>query len=515
MFGNNLVRRNVARSVMDLSSRLNMFWKSSRSPHALAVSTPASVFCPGRNCLDVVQAGRASVLVDGMDYFHHLENSLRRARHSIIIIGWDFDGRIRLRPQVSEAESPPLGPLLRELVETMPELSVRILVWSISVLHGPSAVAPALFGSDWQHHPRSQFKFDTQHPFYGSHHQKIVGIDGAIAFVGGMDLTVRRWDTPDHLPDDSRRIDCDGEPYPPVHDVQMVFDGDAAAKVCSMAGERWRAATGEFPGDGTSQDRKRDRRIEGPWPDGLTPDFRLPAIAIARTEPAYAGHTEIRESSVQALDMIAAAEHSIYIEAQYLTAKSVGAALSRRLKARTGPDIIIVMTQKSRGLLERFAMSENRDRLIRRLARADRFRRLRVFYPVVPLGSGEIEVLVHAKLLIIDDRLIRVGSSNLNNRSIGLDTECDVAIEAKHPMDRSAIAGIRNRLLAEHLDCREDEVDAAVKEAGLLAAVDRLNRNRRRLRPFELHKPGGSFRSIPGTRFLDPVRMLRLPWPFR
>lgn len=500
---------------MDLSSRLNMFWKSSRSRPALAVSRPTSVFCPGRNCLDVAQANRASVLVDGMDYFRHLESSFRRARHSIIIIGWDFDGRIRLRPQVSEAESPPLGLLLRELVEAKPELCVHILVWSISVLHGPSAIAPALFGSDWQHHPRIQLKFDTEHPFYGSHHQKIVCIDGALAFVGGMDLTVRRWDTQDHLADDSRRTDCDGKRYPPVHDVQMVFDGEAAVKMCAMAGERWRGATGNLPGVGISQGGSPERKTERPWPDDLMPDFCLPAIAIARTEPAYAGHTEIRESSVQTLDMIAAAERSIYIEAQYLTARTVGAALSRRLKARNGPDVVIVMTQKSRGLLERFAMSENRDRLIRRLTRSDRFGRLRVFYPVVPEGSSEIEVLVHAKLLIVDDRMIRVGSSNLNNRSIGLDTECDVAIEAKSPTDRSAIAGIRNRLLAEHLGCRESEVDTAVKEAGLVAAVDRLNCNRRRLRPFEMRKPGGPFHSIPGTRFLDPVRMFRWPWPFR
>lgn len=199
--------------------------------------------------------------------------------------------------------------------------------------------------------------------------------------------------------------------------------------------------------------------------------------------------------------MIAAAERSIYIEAQYLTARTVGAALSRRLKARNGPDVVIVMTQKSRELLERFAMSENRDRLIRRLTRSDRFGRLRVFYPVVPERSSEIEVLVHAKLLIVDDRMIRVGSSNLNNRSIGLDTECDVAIEAKSPTDRSAIAGIRNRLLAEHLGCRESEVDTAGQGGRPGCRCRSAQCNRRRLRPFEMRKPGGPFHSIPGTRF--------------
>lgn len=474
------------------------------------------MFCPGRNCRDAVRAERAAVLIDGADYFRHLESSLRRARRSIIIIGWDFDGRIRLRPQAGDDASPPLGPLLRALVEEKPELHVHILIWSVSVLHGPSAIAPALFGSEWQEHPRIRVKLDTRHPIYGSHHQKIVCVDGAIAFVGGIDLTVRRWDTQEHLAQDPRRLDCDGEPYAPVHDVQMVFDGSAAAAMCATAAERWRSATGEPPGgDADSPAPVRRGGTDDPWPEALPPDFHPAAAAIARTEPAYDGRAEIRESAALALDMIATAERSVYIETQYLTARSIGAALSRRLKARNGPDIVIVMTRESRGLLERLAMSENRDRLIRRLARADRFGRLRVLYPVVPGPDGDVEVFVHSKLIIADDRLIRIGSSNLNNRSIGLDTECDVAIEAGTPADRRAIAGIRNRLLAEHLDCAVDAVDAAIAAEGLVAALDRLNRNPRGLRSFDVSAPGGPFRPILGTQFLDPERILRLPWPFR
>lgn len=505
--------RSVARSVMSLSVRWNAFWKGDR-PRPTSARNPASMFCPGRNCVEVATADRVAVLVDGAEYFRHLESSLRQARRSITIIGWDFDGRIRLRPQADDRESPPLGPLLRALVEANPQLVIQILVWSISVLHGPSAIVPALFGSDWQDHPRIQVKFDTRHPFYGSNHQKIVCIDGAIAFVGGMDLTVERWDTPEHAADDPRRIDCDGERYPPVHDIQMVFDGSAAAAMCAMATERWQLAAGE-QGESAASLTNAIEEADAPWPDGLPPEFRSAALAIARTEPAYAGRYEIRESSTLALDMIAAAKHSVYIEAQYLTAKRIGAALSKQLKKAGGPDVVIVMTRKSRGLLERLAMSENRDRLMRRLVRADRFGRLRVLYPVVPGTAEEVEVLIHSKLIIIDDRAIRVGSSNLNNRSIGLDTECDVALEAVDPETRKAIAGIRNRLLAEHLDCRIDEIETAITAGGLANAVDRLNCKPRGLRSFGASAAQGPFRPILGTRFLDPERIFRLPWPFR
>lgn len=92
-----------------------------------------------------------------------------------------------------------------------------------------------------------------------------------------------------------------------------------------------------------------------------------------------------------------------------------------------------------------------RARLLQRLRTADRFGRLHVYAPVVP-GLGEAHLHVHAKVLIVDDRLVRVGSANLNNRSMGLDTECDLMIEAgSDTQTQKAIAHFRNRLVGEHL----------------------------------------------------------------
>ena len=161
-----------------------------------AVSTPSAgrILQPGRNCWRISRAAKAAVMSDGGPYFAHLEDALRQAKRSVMIVGWDFDGRIRLRPDASPEESPELGPLLRSLVEARPELEIRILVWSVAVLHAPGAPLPLLFGAEWQEHPRITLKLDTRHPLYAAHHQKIVCIDGGLAFVGGIDLTVRRWD---------------------------------------------------------------------------------------------------------------------------------------------------------------------------------------------------------------------------------------------------------------------------------------------------------------------------------
>ena len=216
---------------------------------------------PGGNRGSLGTAGRAALLVDGESYFSALEAALRNARRSIFIIGWDFDARISLTPQ--RPGSPTLGALLRECVENQPELQLNILVWSISVVHGPSAMLPNLIGAGWEDHPRIRFKLDDHHPLYGAHHQKIVCIDGVIAFVGGMDLTLRRWDQRGHAIPCAHRIDVDGKPYPPVHDVQMLVDGEAATALCRLAHDRWRNAIGE---DLSSAD--------APFPDDPWPSAR-------------------------------------------------------------------------------------------------------------------------------------------------------------------------------------------------------------------------------------------------
>ena len=150
-------------------------------------------------------------------------------------------------------------------------------------------------------------------------------------------------------------------------------------------------------------------------------------------------------------------------------------------------------------------MARNRDRLIRRLRDADRFERLRIMYAVVPGADGsECEVLIHSKVLIVDDTFVRIGSSNLNNRSEAMDMECDVAVEAACAGERRAIAALRDRLLGEHLDAAPSAVAAAMRHGSLTGAIDRLNRRARGLRPFSI--PAGGTAPLPGTALLDPKR---------
>jgi phosphatidylserine/phosphatidylglycerophosphate/cardiolipin synthase-like enzyme len=463
---------------------------------------------PGRNCWRVSEAGKGAVLIDGSPYFAHLEDALRQAEQSILIVGWDFDGSIRLRPDLPPETSPPLGQLLRSLVETRPQLEIHILVWSVAVVHAPGDPLPLLFGAEWQDHPRIRLKLDTRHPIYAAHHQKIVCVDGSLAFVGGIDLTLRRWDRHPHMVDDPARTQPDGTPYGPVHDVQMVVQGEAAKAVCALASNRWKNATGEELPKPSPQDI---------WPRGLQEDFIATTVAIARTAPACNNEPPITEGATLAVDALKAARHIIYIEAQYMTAAYIGDVLAESLRQETGPEIVAVMTHSSRGLIERFLMGRNRDRLIRRLKRADRYGRLLVCYPVVPKADGRPQqVLVHSKLIIVDDTFLRVGSSNLNNRSFGLDTEADLAIEAATDVERATIVRLRNELVAEHLGSRAEAVAEIVARTGsLLEAIKSLNRDPCRLCPFEAMSGAGPTRPVFGTRLLDPKRPFEPLWFLR
>ncbi|MEO3384644.1 phospholipase D-like domain-containing protein [Mesorhizobium sp. CAU 1741] len=470
--------------------------------HDVADASQRSIVTPGRNAWRVEQATALAFLVDGQNYFKALDSVLRQARRCIRIIGWDFNPDILLRPGHSEET---LGALLRSLVEERPELEVRILVWSMGPIYSGHSLK--LFReSGWSSHPRIHLRFDTRHALRGSHHQKIVTVDDSTAFVGGIDLTGGRWDTREHKAQDDRRIKPDGEAYGPVHDVQTLVAGPAAGAVAELARWRWEKATGE-------QGEALVPSGEPAWPQDLPPDMRGCSVAIGRAVPALAGIGGRRETIKLTHDAIAAARRHIYIETQYLASFGVGEAIAKRLREPDGPEIAILVTSSSRGLLEQFVMAHNRDRLLRRLKKADRYGRLRVRYAVVPRkGGGDCEVLVHAKVLVVDDSFIRVGSSNLNNRSEGLDTECDIAVEAASDAERRAISAFRDRLLAEHLDVSVNEVSELMAKGSLVAVIDTLNTRARGLRRFRIDLEKGGTSPLPGTKLLDPKEPFR---PFK
>jgi phosphatidylserine/phosphatidylglycerophosphate/cardiolipin synthase-like enzyme/uncharacterized membrane protein YdjX (TVP38/TMEM64 family) len=447
-----------------------------------------SILDPTRNCWRMERAGRVAFLIDGAAYFDALVAAMARAQRSILIIAWDVNSRMRVRPGAAPTEHTDdpghaadrdelgdveFGPILDRLAAERPQLSIHILLWDYAPIYLFERQLLPRFWLDWHRHRRVHARLASDHPPGASHHQKIVVVDDAVAFVGGLDPTIARWDTRAHLPHDDKRRLPRGDLYQPFHDVQVAVDGDAARALAELARERWQRATGdELPATTVASD---------PWPPMLASDLEDVDVAIARTQPAWQGPPElgdvpevpeVREVEALYLDAIAAARESIYVENQYLTSRTICGALAGRLAEDDAPDILIVTPRQQSGRLERLTMGALRARRLEGLRAADRHGRLRVMSPVI----DGMEILVHGKVMVIDDRLVRIGSSNLSERSMCLDTECDLAIETRGG-DRvsAAIRSFRNGLLAEHLGATPDAVEQALAQHGrLIPAVESL-----------------------------------------
>src|ERR1051325_5006530 len=465
---------------------------------ALRNDAAPAICVAGRNCWRIEKANRAGFLIDADAYYRALAAAFERARRYILLAGWQLDSRFRLLRE--DQESPCFGDFLHLLLRRNPKLNIYLLVWDFALVYATDREIIPLYSHPWRTHRRLHFLLDNSHPLGASHHQKNVVIDAAVGFAGGLDIADRRWDTPAHAANDPRRVDASDRPSPPTHDVQMIVGGDAAAALGDLVKEHWcRAAGRRF--------RNPSGRPGDPWPPHVEPELRDVPIAIARTEPRYHRWPEIREIEQLYLDSIRAAERVIYFENQYLSSHRIGAALEERLQGESGPEVIMVLPHETSEWLERVTMAVLRARLLTRLRAAARYHRLHVYYPVVP--GVEKPLRIHAKLCVVEQRLVRIGSANLNNRSMGLDTECDLAIEATEDRVTETIAGFRNRLLAEHLGTSPERVAAECQQTGsVVRAIEKLRGGERNLDGLEVTVSEHLESLAPDSALIDPERPL-------
>lgn len=455
---------------------------------------------PGRTCWRTARADRYAPVLDGADYLAHVKAAMLRARRRIILIGWDFDARTTFEQGGSTLAGPnSLGLFLHWLLWRRPDLQVYLLKSNLRLL-------PALDGFWFGLAPvavlnqltsrRLHLAVDGAHPPGAVHHQKIVVIDDAVAFCGGIDITLERWDTRAHARDDSRRR-TSGQPYGPRHEVAAVVDGDAARALADVARDRWQAATGET--------LAALHPSTAAWPARLAPSLRGVEVGIARTLPALPDREEVREIEALNLAAIASARDVIYLENQYLAARSLAEAIAARLRESDGPEVVIVLPRSGESPLEQQTMDSARELLLRLLWDADEHGRLGVFWPAVQGGSS---VYVHSKVMVIDDRLLRIGSSNLNNRSLGFDSECDLALEAPASAGedvRRHILGTRDDLVAEHLGVAPAVFREELARTGsFLRAVHALRGTGRSLRQFTSFMVAADAGPLAENDLMDP-----------
>ena len=447
-----------------------------RFPCALARRRPIisswrtkSIFKPGRNVWRVEHARRAAVLIDAAATFRAMREAMAEARHSIFILGWDIDSRTRLVGEDGKADDglpETLAGFLSALVGRRPELTVHLLLWDFSMLYSLEREFLPEMALNWNTPDQVRFCLDREAPLGCSQHQKIVVVDDAVAFSGGLDITVRRWDTPEHAFDNPHRVDPSNDPYRPFHDVQAVVDGKAARALAELARARWDLAacshSGEVVADGD------------PWPQSVQPDFRDIRVGIARTQPCTGEGRATREVEALFQDMVDAAERELYIENQYLTVEPIARRIARRMKKRRELETLIVAPATHASWIESHAMRGGRIRFRDAILEARPGERFRLVFPEVARGQEQTDTMVHSKVMAVDDRWLRIGSANLNHRSMGADTECDLVFEAGNERHRAAIRRIRNALLGEHCGSSAEEVAELLEDTGSIVAVSEM-----------------------------------------
>ncbi len=464
------------------------------------------LFSAGENVWRTARAGRCAWLIDGEDYFRALRESMEAAEREIVIVGWDIDSRLELiRDEDHPLYPSPLAATLQSLARRKNELQVYVLSWDFAMVYvlERELLPAAQFG--WQDYDRLHFRLDGAHATGASQHQKFVVIDGLLAYTGGFDLTKSRWDTRAHAADDPRRVNEAGGDYRPFHDVQALVTGEPARHLRDLASFRWENATGEpLPAAAEADTQDTDTL----WPQDVPVRARDVPVGLARTWAAKDGSDIIREVEQLFLDMIAAAESSIYIENQYYTSDTVTRALCERLAEDDGPEVVMVLPGETSGWLEQATMDVLRNQALQHLCENDAHNRLRIVSPVSD-ELGDTCINVHGKVMVVDERWARIGSANLSRRSMGLDSECDLVVD---DASGEAAAALRADLLAEHLGADEKEVAASIAENGLLATLDRFGGGPRRLEPLEIDGSdiGGMLKPI--AQIADLERPVEQAW---
>jgi phosphatidylserine/phosphatidylglycerophosphate/cardiolipin synthase-like enzyme len=367
------------------------------------------------------------VLVDGAQALPAIAEALQGARRFVHLTGWHVAPHFEL----VRADPPVvLGALLAELAE---RIDVRVLVWAgapVPAFHPTrSEVRDAI--RTLTRHTRIRCEPDPrEHPIH-CHHEKTICVDGELAFVGGIDLTDDDGDRFDSSAHQARR-------RLGWHDVAARLRGPAVSDVHDHFAARWHAVTGETL-----------ERPGPPPPAGETTVQVVRTVAEDMYDELPRGDFRILESYMRALR---AARQLVYLENQFLWAPEIVAVLADKLRRSQREDfrVVVLLPAKANN-----GQDDTRGQLSVLVEADDGAGRFLAATVRSLSGRRDDPLYVHAKVGIVDDRWLTVGSANLNAHSLLNDTEMNVVTD-----DAGLARATRVRLWAEHLELDEAEVAA-------------------------------------------------------
>ena len=387
-------------------------------------------------------------LWEAEEYYDRVSELLEDASQYAIFVGWQLDSRLPLRRPVRPNQpGTALAETLKEKViricEARPDFQVYFLIWDHAYFY--TLEREALQGRVWDDiHPRIHFIFDNRHPFGGSHHEKVVIIDGRISLCGGIDLCDDRWDSLQHFYIDPRRsLNRRTERHGPYHDMGVQVTGPICRWIQSHIARRWQALSSiPFPESPASLEHLHGGHQIYFSRTACTSDIEVPGAPLTR------------EIEFLFRDLIRLAQKRIILEGQYYWSETINNALIAKLHQMRGRDfeIVIVLAElsKLKSLSKQMAYRELT--LLEQIQRTADFTgaRLTMGTPWVVDGEAPARaVYVHSKVMIIDDRFLSIGSANFSERALRLDSELTLTLEATEEAERLHIQRVTQRIL-EH-----------------------------------------------------------------
>jgi phosphatidylserine/phosphatidylglycerophosphate/cardiolipin synthase-like enzyme len=429
------------------------------------------------NSFCTTRVTEAGLLIDAHDYYREFYRAALKAERYILLSGWQFDSGVALLrgSDAAHVDTPlKLLPFLDHLCKTRPKLEIWILAWDFALIFAAEREWTQRLMFDWTTHERLRFRFDDNHVERGCHHQKFAVIDSELSFLGGLDLCEDRWDDRKHRNQNELRVSR-GEPHKPFHDIQAFVRGrEPAHALAELFLARWERTGGPPIKLPHVDDPTAPHAVE------LLVPLAGEHVALSRTDPygSPGGPEQCREIEALHLSAIAAAERLIYVETQYFSSHTVADALIQRMQesGRARLEIVLILNMRGETLKEQaavgLAQAQNIDRL-RKAAQATEHA-LGMYFTLPACDAEEKPeraTYIHSKLMIVDDRFVTVGSANLTNRSMVLDTELNMSLESESGDDAltDSIRALRASLLAEHTGGPE----LALCE-GLVAALDEI-----------------------------------------
>ena len=368
------------------------------------------------------------ILVDGEAALPAIAAAIRSAESHVHLAGWHFSPDFQL-----EVRGQPLRELLAEAAERVP---VRVLAWAGSPLplFRPDRALTrealeALTGGT-----RIRSGLDAKERPMHCHHEKLVVVDDRLAHVGGIDLSLLGGDRYD-------RSDHPARGAIGWHDATARLAGPAVADVAAHFALRWQETTGERLPHSPEPERAGDTTVQ-----------------VVRTVPENVydrlpkGDFRLLEAYLGALR---GAQRFIYLENQFLWSPEVVAVLVGKLRHPPSDDFRVVVMLPAR---PNNGQDDTRGQLALLVGadRGDRFLACTLYQRGT---RPPCTVYVHAKIGIVDDRWLTIGSANLNEHSLFNDTEMNLVVG-----DDDLARAARKRLWSEHLECTEGELDAPVHE---------------------------------------------------